>query len=167
LAHSPFQPSILQEGNKDKGAKWLPANDFSWWQDGTSNQLIVGEKHIPLSHLGRCANTNADADGSEAKRLRSDCTYAFSDHEQFGAYARLIQEFDGSVLARSPTFAGGLHSNGNYYEANGEFGFGSWHPGVCLFLIGDGSVRGISVTVTTQTMYMLADCKDGGAVSLP
>ncbi len=158
LAHSPFLPSILDKP-ADKGKDWSCRNSFASWEDGTSNQLIVGEKHIPLSYLGQC-------DAGD-KRLRADCGYFFSNGDQWGSVARLIHEYSGSVLARSPSFADGKQADGQYYEANSAFGFGSSHAGVCQFALGDGSVRSLSVTTATQTMYMLADCKDGGAVSLP
>ena len=32
--------------------------------------------------------------------------------------------------------------------ADRSFGFGSWHPGACMFLMGDGSVKGISNTIS-------------------
>ena len=33
---------------------WTCRDTMSWWQDGTSNQIIVGEKHIPPTQLGFC-----------------------------------------------------------------------------------------------------------------
>ena len=54
----------------------------------------------------------------------------------------------GAALARSPTqTTGGI--------------FGSYHPGVCNFVLGDGSVRAISVTIDTTTLGRLADRADG------
>ena len=33
---------------------WTPRDTFSWWQGGTSNQIVVGEKHIRLGKVGDC-----------------------------------------------------------------------------------------------------------------
>jgi len=38
--------------------------------------------------------------------------------------------------------------------------FGSYHPGTCQFLLGDGSVRAIAVTIDTTTLGRLADRED-------
>lgn len=39
--------------------------------------------------------------------------------------------------------------------------FGSWHIGGCLFLMGDGSVRGIAVSINESTLGRLAVRNDG------
>jgi prepilin-type processing-associated H-X9-DG protein len=45
-------------------------------------------------------------------------------------------------------------------------GFGSWHPGVCNFLLGDGSVRGIANTTGKTILKGYAAVSDGETVSL-
>jgi prepilin-type N-terminal cleavage/methylation domain-containing protein len=42
--------------------------------------------------------------------------------------------------------------------------FGSNHPGVCQFLLGDGSVRPISISINTTTLGLLANPTDGQTV---
>jgi hypothetical protein len=44
--------------------------------------------------------------------------------------------------------------------------FGSWHPGICLFVMGDGSVRPIQPAINTQTLGYLAQRDDGQVVQL-
>jgi prepilin-type N-terminal cleavage/methylation domain-containing protein len=39
--------------------------------------------------------------------------------------------------------------------------FGSWHPGVCQFVFGDGSVRALSNTIPGSTLALLANRADG------
>ena len=39
--------------------------------------------------------------------------------------------------------------------------FGSYHPGVCLFVLADGSVRAIKVSVNTTILGNIADVDDG------
>jgi prepilin-type N-terminal cleavage/methylation domain-containing protein len=43
--------------------------------------------------------------------------------------------------------------------------FGSWHPGVCMFVMGDGAVRPIRVEIDLTTLGYLARRDDGQAVS--
>jgi prepilin-type N-terminal cleavage/methylation domain-containing protein len=43
--------------------------------------------------------------------------------------------------------------------------FGSWHPGVCQFVMGDGSVRPLRVTIDLTTLGYLARRDDGQPVS--
>jgi prepilin-type N-terminal cleavage/methylation domain-containing protein len=59
----------------------------------------------------------------------------------------------GNPLIRVPTQTGNMSR------------FGSWHPGVCQFVMGDGSVRAIRVTLDLTTLGYLARRDDGQAVS--
>jgi prepilin-type N-terminal cleavage/methylation domain-containing protein len=43
-------------------------------------------------------------------------------------------------------------------------GFGSYHPGICQFLFGDGSVRALSTDTDPSVLALLADIADGQAV---
>ena len=50
-------------------------------------------------------------------------------------------------------------------RATGNFGnFGSYHPGVCQFMLGDGSVRPIAVTIDLTTLGLAAHRFDGQVV---
>jgi prepilin-type N-terminal cleavage/methylation domain-containing protein len=40
-------------------------------------------------------------------------------------------------------------------------GFGSYHPGICQFVLGDGSVRSISNSTDPNTLALLANISDG------
>ncbi len=46
-----------------------------------------------------------------------------------------------------------------------NYRFGSYHPGVCQFVFGDGSVHAIRVSIDTTTLNRLADRHDGEVVS--
>jgi prepilin-type processing-associated H-X9-DG protein len=48
-----------------------------------------------------------------------------------------------------------------------DFGFGSSHPGTLNFALGDGAVRGVSVTTHPRILADLSIVNDGNAVSLP
>ena len=49
---------------------WKPRDTFSWWSDGTSNQLVIGEKHVPSGQLGRCRQ-----EGSDQSSTNGECSY--------------------------------------------------------------------------------------------
>jgi prepilin-type N-terminal cleavage/methylation domain-containing protein len=46
-------------------------------------------------------------------------------------------------------------------EFNNNAIFGSWHPGICNFLMGDSSVRAVSVTIDLQVLADMAQRNDG------
>jgi prepilin-type N-terminal cleavage/methylation domain-containing protein len=56
----------------------------------------------------------------------------------------------GAPLARGPTGSGG---------------FGGWHPGVCIFVLGDGSVRPLAVSIDATNLGYLANRKDGQVIT--
>jgi prepilin-type processing-associated H-X9-DG protein len=41
------------------------------------------------------------------------------------------------------------------------YGFGSYHPGTCPFVMGDGSVQQLSVSINLTTLNRLANRHDG------
>jgi prepilin-type N-terminal cleavage/methylation domain-containing protein len=45
--------------------------------------------------------------------------------------------------------------------------FGSWHPGICQFAFGDGSVRALPVNTDVTTLDRIAHRDDGEPVTLP
>ena len=129
---------------------------FTWWADGTSNQIVLGEKHIPAARLGHCGQN-----GLNGWRDQGDC--AILGHT--GGFAASVMrqihpEFN--MLGRGPNSFSG--DNDNPIDV---YGFGSHHPGVILFTMGDGSVRSISNTTSLTIMSALANVRSGQAVSIP
>ena len=53
----------------------------------------------------------------------------------------------------------------NPNQAGNQSRFGSWHPGICQFVFGDGSVRAIRVTLDLTTLGYLARRDDGQPVT--
>jgi prepilin-type processing-associated H-X9-DG protein len=45
--------------------------------------------------------------------------------------------------------------------------FGSWHPGVCQFVMADGSVQTLANSTDVVVLDRLADRKDANVVELP
>ncbi len=98
-------------------------------QDGTSNTIMLGEKHIQNTMLNNAIQDGMIFSGSENQ------TY----HRRAGA---------SWPLAQSPT-----------QVVNNQFG--SWHPGLCQFVFGDGSVRGLNNGTSGTTLGYYANKNDG------
>ena len=150
---------------------WSLQNTMSLWKDGTSNQLIFGEKNIPASAV--------DQDSDPGRSW--DVGYLSPGIGWVGTsgYARLVTDWEHSPgvfyqsLARSPKESGLIAADGNLMHFNdgahlyGQYGFGSCHPGTINFALGDGAVRGVSVTTHPRIIADLSDVSDGNATSLP
>ena len=139
---------------------WAPRDTFSRIADGTSNQFLFGEKHIPSSFVGTCKG-ETEWHGREL----NDCSYLTAAFTTV-AYARSFLGGAGDMpLARSPKEYDSNES-GTKGPIHG-YGFGSSHASVCNFLLGDGSVQSVSVTTSTLLLQNLSDVSDGASVSLP
>jgi hypothetical protein len=147
-------------GHHANVTNWEPRDTISWMADGTSNQIVIGEKHIPAYAL--------DSDTQIHKRW---------DGAYFGAYPLEQVHNVGRLVCgdRSPALAMGPkdprlptdttpHQSGGY---SGRYGFGSSHNGIVNFLIGDGSVHGLSVTIQHELLFNLARVNDGNPVTIP
>ncbi|PQO40994.1 DUF1559 domain-containing protein [Blastopirellula marina] len=136
---------------------WMPRDTFAWWTDGTSNQIVIGEKHIELPHIDLCP----DSPGSGTERNKqADCS--------------IISLGDWGTVPSARSFNAGIaRSNRDpltYTEDGAQWG--SNHPGVCNFLFGDGSVRALSNTIPTGNgpaflLSRLGNVNDGNTVSIP
>ena len=149
---------------------WKPQDTISWWADGTSNQLVFGEKHVPSSDVGKCT-------GNES----GDCSYLSGEIFSTTNYSRtfVVGSIDPPDLSNPSRFLLGnpgwewplMKGNeraGSPNPAIHWLAFGSSHPGVCNFLIGDGSVHTISNTTPVNPILIaLSLTNDGTAVALP
>jgi type II secretory pathway pseudopilin PulG len=168
----PFRVALINGGDGNLGVfnYWNPRDNMSYWQDGTSNQLILGEKHIPVGRLGFSKGNQNDSNIANS----ADMTYLAAGRYAVGA-ARNIKasialcrpnDFMDNATQNSiqPTITVGTTDT----STGGIYGFGSWHSGICNFLIGDGSVRGLPLTTNPDNvLYPLTQVDDGIAVSLP
>ena len=187
----PFRIAMITYEANNAGAwdarfrTWEARDSIAWWSDGSSNQLIIGEKYVPSDVLGVCDQTingfdaGGNAQNNNRKTLADCCMFYWNGAEPFTymgffAYDRSDRnaagEFTGGFpLARGPrqyveTAAGSGRTFNNWPYF---FSFGSSHPGVCNFLIGDSAVRGLSVSTDPNLLIHLGIVNDGRAVALP
>jgi hypothetical protein len=139
---SPFRRAII---TGDDANTWQCRDTMSWWQSGTSNQLIFGEKSIPMGGL---------ATNELAWRHDQNIICAEQENARNWTIGRGLGE---SYLIRSPQ-----ESIADHHQY-----FGSWHTGICNFLIGDGSVRSVNVTTPGKILAELARTDGNVITTLP
>lgn len=155
-------------------ASWSVNVTMNRWKDGSSNQLIFGEKFIPEWAISR----NSGPKEREARRwdggmfdvhvnrpfnigrlIHGDTTrypiIPLGPNDPYFVYGcPPNQGFTGATVDRPQTY--------------GRGGFGGSHPGVVNFLLGDGSVRPLSVAIDQYNiLFPLGDVQDGKSVSIP
>lgn len=102
--------------------------------DGTSNTFMMGEKHVKFDNFAAGPHDESIFNGDNLQCI--------------GRFAGT-----GSPLAANPFAA--------YTSAGGNSQFGSWHPGICQFVLADASVRILLVSTPESTLALLANRADG------
>jgi hypothetical protein len=161
---------------------WDPRDTFARVSDGLSNQFFIGEKHIPLNRLGNCPNKADSWADAERTRSMGDCSYlqtgflksAFSGRalvhyevNSVGDAALQNSENIHALLRPQDYSEDNVPSHITYHSPIRGIAFGSWHPGVCPFVLGDGSVRSVAVTTALPILRAYAVVDDGESVALP
>ncbi len=111
---------------------WVDRVNSASILDGLSNTFLAGEMHIPVGKLSQPPENGAIYNG-----------------EDLPAFARIGGP--GIPLAKHPRDT-----------SIPIRGFGSWHPGVCQFVLADGSVRPIDNHINTLALQALCHRNDGG-----
>jgi prepilin-type N-terminal cleavage/methylation domain-containing protein len=101
--------------------------------DGTSNTLLIGEKHVIANELGKTT-------------LYGDASI-----------------FDGNFPRCQTRGAGPGTPLRDAYDtkANYQVSFGSWHPGICQFAFVDGHIQSLSISTDVNVLKLLAVRDDG------
>jgi prepilin-type N-terminal cleavage/methylation domain-containing protein len=115
---------------------------FTRIEDGLSHTLFVGEKHVPDGYFGR-------GDAGDNSIYNPDY---LKSHGRFGGVV-----FGGLAKASDGT------APNTVTDYNKQFG--SWHPGICQFVWGDGAVSGIRNDVDEVVLFHLCHRFDGAIVS--
>jgi prepilin-type N-terminal cleavage/methylation domain-containing protein len=118
-----------------KLASWQSQTRFGNIVDGLSNTLLVGEKHVQLGKFG--INEPGGATAGDGCIYNGDDPWIIS---------RAAGPNNPLAFSASETF---------------RIQFGSWHTGICQFVLGDDSVRAIPVSVSTTILESLAIRNDG------
>ncbi|EAQ80089.1 DUF1559 domain-containing protein [Blastopirellula marina] len=149
ISNSPVTDAI---DNPNGG--WRPRDTLARITDGTSNTMIVGEKHITAGFLGLCCRADRGPNGSDGYLYwnRSNGPGGYGEYWVAGSV--------NYGLARSPNEGVGL-------SVNSSPALGSWHPGACNFLFADGSVQALAVNVNSNVLISLGGANEGNVVSLP
>jgi prepilin-type N-terminal cleavage/methylation domain-containing protein len=147
----PFRVAQLKVENNYN--TWEPRDTIARWEDGTSNQAIIGEKHIPLSRLGK------------AEDQSGDISYLVTGGWRIGAARALGRCAVNGVpygvrIAKPSEFVDNqqVHSHG---------GFGSYHPAISNFAMGDGSVHAFQLTTSTNILLYISVVNDGNTFEFP
>ena len=112
--------------------------NFAKITDGTSNTIFIGEKHVPGGKFGHLSIDGETVYDNSIYNPDSMATFARFAGTGFG-------------LAQSP-------------EEPYNINFGSYHPGVCQFVFGDGSVHAIANSIDGTTLDFLANIGDGQTI---
>ena len=140
---------------------WSPRDTFSRLADGASNQFFFGEKHIPLGRLGLC--THIFGADFNSNTLSSDCSIFSNGNWSSAGFAR---SFDGWNNHKQTIFNPKDYNNGPEGPIH-HYSFGSYHPGVCVFALGDGSVRSVSISTPHEILRAYSHVNDGMSLTLP
>ncbi|TWT46779.1 DUF1559 family PulG-like putative transporter [Botrimarina hoheduenensis] len=109
---------------------WLDKVQMKDLTDGVSKTALVGEMHVPHDRLSEAPENGPMYNGRDLP--------AFA---RIGGY--------GIGIARGPND-----------DSVPVIGFGSWHEGVCPFVMADGAVRLVSVEIDTETLGSLCRRND-------
>lgn len=135
-----------------KTADWQSATTFASINDGLSNTLFAGEKHVPVDFLGQKNQDQLDGPIYRHKVASADLHIRGWTVRRAGV---------GWGIIRRPDEKCGLSDTGSPRDTVCGSAFGSYHPGVCQFLLGDGSVRSLNNTLSETTLELLARRNDG------
>jgi prepilin-type N-terminal cleavage/methylation domain-containing protein len=122
---------------------WRGKTNFAKILDGTSNTVMAGEKHVRINFFGH------------AHQAASSSTLIGDGSVFNGQIASAYRQL-GITREIALNVAVGSGAGANI--------FGSYHPGICQFVLCDGSVRPLSVALSGQVLSLLARRADGQPV---
>ncbi|MDR2705375.1 MAG: DUF1559 domain-containing protein, partial [Planctomycetaceae bacterium] len=181
-ARGPFRTAIYKlASSAGTNITWEPRDTFAWVSDGLSNQFFIGEKHIPLNRVGICPNASYSSGNAANTRNMGECSYLRGNSARTTSAARTFASYEAYAVSGMTQYAinpypicrpndfseDNVPTHTAYHSAYRSIGFGSYHPGICQILIGDGSVRGTAVTTPTKILQAYSFVSDGEQAALP
>jgi hypothetical protein len=145
-------------GGERRIGQWEWRDTIERWSDGTSNQLCFGEKHIPTWARNSATDPAQTWDGSWCLTWNDANAWSIA-RPVWGTPNLLAKGPNDPLRAATENWADFSDSSGNP--------LGSSHPGVVNFLVGDGTVHGISVDTVSDVVVHLTVVNDGNVVALP
>ena len=136
---------------------WRGVVNFASITDGTSNTLLIGEKHIRPGSRDGMNEDRSVFSGSNANtfsRLAGIPPAGVPQVDSVTQYPLIRDENDATMATSTPP---GL------YDSNTTFG--GPHPGICMFVFCDGSVKGVKTAVDLVTLTRLAVRNDGQPIT--
>ena len=113
--------------------------------DGTSQTLLVGEKHVPQIYFGMGGTGTGGTPNGDGAIFNGDYPRSFS---RIGGGTASFN------LGQGPTDVSGPY----------HCKFGSWHPGICQFVFADGHVASLNNSIDYTTLGLLCVRNDGQVI---
>jgi hypothetical protein len=141
----------------------VPRDPIGYWVDGTSNQIVIGEKHVPTGVMNTCRTPWYQ---------QADCSALTINARAVAGASRRVH-VDGRLANGPKDYAlpPGADANADNPDVapyTTGYGFGSSHPGTCHFLIGDGAVKSFSNSTSMRNVLVpLGNVASGVSVSMP
>jgi prepilin-type N-terminal cleavage/methylation domain-containing protein len=156
--------------------------------DGLSNTAFVSEKAVRKDRLGQTTPAKVNQDGciwasggtmggNPAAGGNATGSALTNDRDMPGGTTVNISAFSRMMFIPRTTTVTAPNPNGITGSAtviprrptqeDPSNRFGSWHPGITLFLLGDGSARSVSNAVSTPVMQRLGTRNDRLTFDLP
>jgi hypothetical protein len=141
----------LDYGNGHKITKWAPRDKISWWADGTSNQLVLAEKHIPAWAVNSTSTAGLAWNGSY---LWCGNNPSHANIARFVFYNNGTLDKNLNIFARGPGDPG-TSTVDNQLFGDGKYSLGSSHTNIVNFLVGDGSVHSVPTNTNPEIIELL------------
>jgi prepilin-type N-terminal cleavage/methylation domain-containing protein len=184
---APLRCAIVSPNNTEyvtNMTQWEPRDTIAYWQDGTTNTLVMSEKHIPVWSVASMTDVGLGWCGGYFLPAKNNA--ASKNVLDFMNGARIVwystpsgQNRNGAVIVNTKLF--GRSPNDPATDTEGEcvsnqyttdgmgnvYQLGSSHVGIVNAIVGDGGIRSIPITCSSQVMMRLSNVCDGVTVSLP